>query len=110
MYVHFESFINFTVHHSFSVTYFPLTLVFFYSPVIKSSRRLSSCSSEVKNLFIMKTKREVQRILVHECRCHVRLKGKDEGSTRLTYKGLCGGLAHQKIKTRLRDENFESEG
>jgi hypothetical protein len=33
---------------------------------------------------------------------------KDEGSTRLTYTGLRGGLEHLKIETRLRDERFES--
>ena len=35
--VHFESFITFAVHHSSSVTFFPLTLDFFHSGVIKSS-------------------------------------------------------------------------
>ena len=37
-----------------------------------------------------------------------RLKAKAEGSTRLTYTGLCGGLEHLKIETRLIDERFES--
>ena len=37
-------------------------------------------------------KREIKRILIHECRCDERLKTKTEGSTRLTYTGLCGGL------------------
>jgi hypothetical protein len=40
-----------------------------------------------------------------------RLKGKVEGSTRLVYTGLCGGLEHLKIETRLRllrVERFES--
>ena len=32
----------------------------------------------------------------------------DEGSTRLVYTGLCWGLEHLKIETRLRDERFES--
>ena len=45
-----------------------------------------------RNLFIMKIKREVQRILVHECRCNESLKDKDETSTRLTYTGFRGGL------------------
>ncbi len=37
-------------------------------------------------------KRELNRILIYECRCNERLRGKDEGSTRLTYTGLltCG--------------------
>ena len=37
-----------------------------------------------------------------------RLKSKSEGSTRLTYTGLRGGLEHLKIETRLRGERFES--
>jgi hypothetical protein len=32
----------------------------------------------------------------------------DEGSTRLTYTGLFGGLEHLKIETRLIDERFPS--
>jgi hypothetical protein len=28
----------------------------------------------------------------YECRCNDRLKSKSEGSTRLGYTGLCGGL------------------
>jgi hypothetical protein len=34
--VHLENFIGFTVQHSSIVTFFPLTLAFFYSTVIKS--------------------------------------------------------------------------
>jgi hypothetical protein len=37
-----------------------------------------------------------------------RLKSKSEGSTRLTYTGLRGGLEHLKIETRLIDERFAS--
>jgi hypothetical protein len=33
---------------------------------------------------------------------------KAEGSTLLTYTGLCGELEHLKIKTRLIDERFAS--
>jgi hypothetical protein len=36
------------------------------------------------------------------------VKDKNEGSTRLTYTGLHGGLEHLKIKTRLIDERFTS--
>jgi hypothetical protein len=40
------------------------------------------------------------------------LRGKDERSSPLEYTGLCGGLEHLKIETRLRrrlsDERFES--
>jgi hypothetical protein len=45
---------------------------------------------------------------MHEYRCDERPKVKDEGSTRLTYTGLYGGLEHLKIETRLKDERFES--
>jgi hypothetical protein len=33
---------------------------------------------------------------------------KGEGSTRLGCTGLCGGLEHLKIETRLIDESFPS--
>ncbi len=42
-------------------------------------------------------KREIQRILIYECRRNERLKGKVEGFTRLGYTGLKGGLEHLKI-------------
>ncbi len=48
-----------------------------------------------------------KRRLMYECRCDERLKSKVEGSTRLTYAGLCGGLEHLKIETRLTGEMFE---
>ena len=35
-----------------------------------------------------------------------RLEAKTEGSTRLVYTVLCGGLGHLKIETRLRHEMF----
>jgi hypothetical protein len=54
-----------------------------------------------------KIKREINRILVYECRCE-RVRGKGEGSTRLIYNGLRGDLEHIKIETRLRDQRFES--
>jgi hypothetical protein len=53
-------------------------------------------------------KREVNRILIHECRCDERLRGKPEGSTRLTYTGLPVGLEHLKIETSLWDKRVES--
>jgi hypothetical protein len=34
---------------------------------------------------------------------------KTEGSTRLTYTGLFGGLEHLKIETRIIDERFASK-
>jgi hypothetical protein len=53
-------------------------------------------------------KRELQRIPIYECRCDEKLKTKAEGSTRLAYTGLLGGLEHLKIETRLIDERFAS--
>ena len=53
-------------------------------------------------------KRELNRRHIYECRCGERLKAKAEGSTRLAYTGLRGGLGHLKIETRLRGERFES--
>jgi hypothetical protein len=53
-------------------------------------------------------KRELKRRPIHECRCDERLKTKAEGSTRLAYTGLLGGLEHLKIGTRLTDERFAS--
>jgi hypothetical protein len=54
--------------------------------------------------------RELNRIRIYECRCDERLRAKVEGSTRLTYTGLCGGLENLKIETRLSlgDERFAS--
>ena len=45
---------------------------------------------------------------MYEYRCDERLKSKTEGSTRLTYTGLRGGLEHLKTETRLLDERFAS--
>ena len=42
-----------------------------------------------------------KRILIYLCRCNERLQVKTEGSTRLTYVGLSGGLEHLKDETRL---------
>ncbi len=40
--------------------------------------------------------------------CDERINTKVEGSTRLVYTGLCGGLEHLKIETRLMNERFVS--
>jgi hypothetical protein len=45
---------------------------------------------------------------MYEYRCDERLNAETEGSTRLTYTGLRGGLEHLKIETRLIDERFAS--
>jgi hypothetical protein len=52
-------------------------------------------------------KRELQKILIYECRCNARLKATAEGSTRLAYTGLRGGLEYLKTETRLRGERLE---
>ncbi len=53
-------------------------------------------------------KRDLNRRPMYEYRCDESLQDKPEGSTRLTHTGLCGGLEHLKIETRLIDENFVS--
>ena len=45
---------------------------------------------------------------MYECRCDERLKAEAEGSTRLQYTGLHGGLEHLKIESRLINERFAS--
>jgi hypothetical protein len=46
---------------------------------------------------------------MYECRCDERLiNSKVEGSTRLEYNGLCGGLEHIMIETRSIDKRFTS--
>jgi hypothetical protein len=64
----------------------------------------------VRRFFVYyeETKRELKRVLIYECRCNERLKAKVEESIRLTYTGLCGGLEHLKIETRLSGGRFES--
>jgi hypothetical protein len=59
-------------------------------------------------VYYEETKRELNRRLIYECQCDERLKAKAEGSTRLAYTGLNGGLEHPKIETRLIDERFAS--
>jgi hypothetical protein len=62
---------------------------------------LLSFESYLLYYYDLETKREVNRRLIHECRCDERLKDEAEGSTHLTYTGLHGGLEHLKIDTRL---------
>ena len=45
--------------------------------------------------------RELNRRLKYECRCDGSSKVKTGESTRPSYTGLCGGLEHLKIETRL---------
>ena len=46
---------------------------------------------------------------MYEYRCDERLQVKVEGCTSFKYTGLCGGLEHLKIETRLKDERFASQ-
>ena len=101
--VHFVSFTDFNVYHSSSVTFSPVwfspvfillyitnhrppLLTFFYSDIIKTS------SSPLSIIFRSGTCVEYER------RCDERLRAKAEGSTRLTYTGLRGGLEHLKYR------------
>jgi hypothetical protein len=61
-----------------------------------------------RSVYYEETKRELKRILIYECRCNERLKVKSEGSRRLAYTGLIGGLEPLKIETRLRGGRFQS--
>ena len=56
--------------------------------------------------------RDKTRVLIEDLYLSVGVmkdeKDKTEGSARLTYTGLRGGLEHLKIETRLIDERFAS--
>jgi hypothetical protein len=49
-------------------------------------RRVRRC------VYYEKTKRDLNRIRIYECRCDERLRAKTEGSTFLSYTGLLGDL------------------
>ena len=57
-------------------------------------------------LLIVKRKSSIE--LIQEYRCYERLKGKTEGIRRLGYIGFRGEQEFLKIKTRSKDEKFES--
>jgi len=61
----------------------------------------SLSKSKVNFFYYEVIKREINRRLIYECRCDERLKATAEGSTRLGYTGLRGGLEDQSIETRL---------
>ena len=67
-------------------------------------------AGDCKSFFCLlwRNKGELNRILIYGCRCDERLRVKPEGSARLIYTGLSGGLEHLKIETRLRGERFQS--
>jgi hypothetical protein len=55
------------------------------------------------------TNRELNRILIYECRCDERLRAEGEDlHVSHTLGDRRGGLEHLKIETRIRDERFES--
>jgi hypothetical protein len=64
--------------------------------------------AHIGGVFYGTIERKVNRRLIYKCRCDERLKAKGEGSTRLSYTGLRGGLEHLKIETRLIDKSFAS--
>ncbi len=68
----------------------------------------TNCPHDKKSVGMCVIKREINRIIMYECRCDERLKDKPERSTRLVYTGFRGGLEHLKIETRLIDERFPS--
>ncbi len=75
---------------------------FFQSPRSYSGCWWSTEIRQPKFVYYSSRKRELNRKILYECRCDERLNTKTEGSTRLTYTGLCGELEHLKIKPRLK--------
>ena len=65
-----------------------------------------SCSLFV--VYYESIKREVKIKPTYKCRCDGRLQTKTKRFTRLSYTGLVVELEHLKIKTKLRNEKFES--
>jgi hypothetical protein len=76
-----------------------------YLPIVLIS--IPSFRHPISFGLLWRDKVRVNRILTYECRCDERLRSTGDGSTRLTCTGLCGGLEHLKIETRLRDERFQ---
>ena len=74
--------------------------------VILSGATLVSKGSRV--VYYESLKRALTTKTIYGYRCDERLKGKDEGTTRLPYSRFLGGLEHLKIETRLIDERFVS--
>jgi hypothetical protein len=52
-------------------------------------------------LLLFDETRTKHKTCIYKCRCDERLGTNVEGDTRLSYTGLCGGLEHLKIETRL---------
>ncbi len=64
--------------------------------------------SQSSRLLTSSLRDEVKTRLIDEN--FLKLKGKSEGSRLLEYTGLCGGLEHLKIETRLRGVVCECDG
>ena len=59
--------------------------------MLKSSQRSRLMQETLVNMDVVyyeEMKRELNSILIYECRCNERLRAKAEGSTRLAYTGL----------------------
>ncbi len=67
-------------------------------------RKMSGFTDKTRNVreflfvFYETIKRELKKRLIYEWRCDVRLNGKDERSTRLTFTVFRGGLEHLQPK------------
>jgi hypothetical protein len=76
-----------------------------YLDLVLSIRNVRTCVSfpnkphASRNRYVYYYSIKLNRRFIYECRCDERLKAKAEGSTRLTYTGLRGGLEHLKIET-----------
>ena len=65
-------------------------------------------TEDIYCILLLIDKVRVKGIHIYGCRCNERLKIKTEGSTRLTYTGLCGERGYLHMETMLKDERFES--
>ena len=67
-----------------------------YTEVICTGKCLGFCQFSI--VYYGEIKRELKRILIYECWCNERLKAKAEGSTRLAYTGLRGGMEYPRLE------------
>ncbi len=91
-----------------SLTFITPTPSHFLSLTLAFSVIINKTTIEFTIVYYETIKQELKRRLIYEFRCDERLKTKVEGSTRLEYTGLLGGLERLKIETRLIDERFVS--
>jgi hypothetical protein len=78
---------------------------FFNTRVLAAGRGLLS---DVEQAWEGNITTHTRRIRIDGCLHNERSNTKAEGSTRLPYTGLRGGLGHVQIETRLTGERFES--